>query len=80
MLPDLSPVEAAQFSGFSRTSYFLITVHIHWRRTILVYGPGGPTLEFEVVADRTNFTDMQTSQSLAITCELKTADFFLSLF
>ena len=61
MLPNVLPVEASHSSLdiFERPP-LLITFNTSFEQKIgPVYAPNGPTLEFEVVGDRTNFIDLQ---------------------
>ena len=61
MLPNVLPVEASRSSiDIIERPPILITSNTSFEHKIgPVYAPNGPTLEFEVVGDRTNFFDLQ---------------------
>lgn len=71
MLPNVLPVEASHSSLdiFDRPP-LLITFDTSFEQKIgPLYAPNGPTLEFEVVGDRTNFIDLQNIY-LGIKCKI----------
>lgn len=75
MLPNVLPVEASHSSLdiFERPP-LLITFDSSFEQKIgPIYAPNGPTLEFEVVGDRTNFIDLQNIY-LEVNCKILQAN------
>ena len=75
MLPNVLPVEASHSSLdiFERPP-LLITFDTSFEQKIgPVYAPNGPTLEFEVTGDRTNFIDLQNIY-LEVKCKIVQAN------
>ena len=71
MLPNVLPVEASHSSLdlFERPP-LLITFDTSFEQKVgPLYAPNGPTLEFEVVGDRTNFIDLQNIY-LEVKCKI----------
>ena len=75
MLPNVLPVEASHSSLdiFERPP-LLITFDSSFEQKIgPLYAPNGPTLEFEVTGDRTNFIDLQNIY-LEVKCKISKTD------
>ena len=75
MLPNNLPVEAnhSSLDLFEKPS-LLVTFDTSFEQKVgPLYAPNGPTLEFEVVADRTNFTDLQNIY-LEVKCRILQAN------
>ena len=75
MLPNVLPVEASHSSLdiFERPP-LLITFDSSFEQKVgPLYAPNGPTLEFEVTGDRTNFIDLQNIY-LEVKCKISKPD------
>ena len=75
MLPNVLPVEASHSSLdlFERPPVLITFDTSFEQKVVPLYSPNGPTLEFEVVGDRTNFIDLQNIY-LEVNCKILQSD------
>ena len=72
MLPNILPVEAfhSSFDIFKRAPLLITFDSLFEQRNRPLYAPNGPTSEFVVTGDRTNFIDLQNIY-LEVICNIK---------